>query len=189
MSNKEKEMAISLAVLGISKDELLEKLLVRLQHDAIDEMDELLNTRFNRALQEMIGRAVEAYAKKHLEERVKDAVEGMTFQETNCYGEAKRSPKTLREFAAEKLESFLTDEVDRNGRTAHECRQRSDSFYKVGTRVVVMVDGLLMRTIEAEMKKALTGANAQIVGGIETAVKSKLSEIAAKLNVKAELKR
>ena len=189
MEAEAKEMAISLAVLGISKDELLEKLLVRLQHDAIEEMDDSLNTRFNKALREMIGQSVEAYAKKHLEKSVNEAVEGMMFQEINGYGEAKKPPKTLREFAAAKLDSFLVEEVDRQGRTSAECQRQHDSFYKHGVRVAVLVEKYLMEKIEAEMKKALAGANAQIVGGIEAAVKSKLAEIAATLNVTATLKK
>jgi hypothetical protein len=81
MGTDAKEMVVSLGVLGISKDELLEKLLQRLQHDAIEEMDDSLNTRFNTALREMIGKSVEAYAKKPIDEWITILInENITFE-------------------------------------------------------------------------------------------------------------
>lgn len=181
MSDK-KEVAVSLEILGITKEELTEKLLEKLQHDCLADLDESLDTRFAKSVKGLIQKAVDAYANQHLETSVKETIDGFMFETTNGYGERKAPPMTLREFVAKRVDEYLREPVNASGKSREED---SYGWNKATTRVSYMISNYLQFTIQDKMKTALAEANKRIVEGIEEAVKIKLGEIAERLECKA----
>lgn len=127
-----------------------------------------------------VSAAVDAVAGRLLGEAVEQKIEALRFPQTNHYGEPKTEPLTALEFIAKRCDTYLSELVN------HDGLSRSQSSYGdcKTPRVVHLLEKHLKYTIETNMNNALKSANAQIVGGIEAAVKANLADIANKLNVK-----
>lgn len=187
-------MSLDLAALGFTQEELqtrvidqiVERVLTGVYFD--EEGDEVLRssrfaTELNKKIQDRIDTTITAIAEKHVLPNVSNYIENIVLQRTTSWGEKEGKPYSFVEYLIHRAEVYMSQDVDRNGRSAEECRQRSDSFYKSGTRVSAMVDQHLYLSIETAMKQALANANSQIAGGITSAVKSSLEEITSKLKV------
>lgn len=192
-------MSIDLAALGFTQEELqtrvidqiVERVLTGVYFD--EDGDEVLrSSRFaaelNKKIQERIDTTINAIAEKHLLPNVGTYIENLVLQRTTSWGEKQGEPYSFIQYLIHRAEVYMSQDVDRNGRSAEECRQRSDSFYKAGPRVATMVDQHLHLSIETAMKQALANANSQIAGGITSAVKSSLEEITGKLKVAVAIK-
>ena len=92
---------------------------------------------------------------------------------------------TFVEYLTKRAEKFMLEDVSYDGKVKG---QDSYSWHKAGTRIEYMIDKYLQNHIENWAKKALSEANKAIVEGLEKAVKIKLQEILAKLQVDVKTK-
>jgi hypothetical protein len=169
--------------LGISESELRKQVIasvVERVYDALFDED----SDFTQDVQREIGKRTSAEIEKKVDKlvlpMVKTKLDGLIIPETNRYGEPKGKSMTFIEFATQKAEQYMTEEVNYEGKP-----RGSDSYSWRGTqtRIAHMVHQHLHYTIETAMKQSLKEANSRIVEGIEKTVKLKLTEIAEKLKV------
>lgn len=165
-------------------DQLCEQFMTRLRFHPDDEHFEG-PTRFNDAMmekiKERIDSTIEALAEEHLLPNVTKYVEEIQLQATTKWGEKKGEPVSFIEYLIQRAEEYMTEEVNFEG------KPKSNAGYGqwkgTQTRVMHLVDRHLHYSVERAMKEALATANETIVGGLEEAVRVKLSEVAKGVKV------
>lgn len=191
-------MELTLESLGLRRDEILDRVVNRIAESVMESWtvgedgDEAIahRTPFAEALErkvmERVDAAVVGIAGRHVLPNVAAYVETLCLQETNKWGEKRGEPVSFVEYLVRKAEDFLREPVSFQGKTKG---QDSYNWKADTTRIAYMIHEHLQYSIKSAMEQALKTANSAIVGGIEEAVKIKLSEVAASLKVKMELGR
>lgn len=186
-------MAIDLSELGLTKEELQERVVNRiaellLQEESLDEYGNpsIGSSSFGREIQKLVKdqltASITALAEKHILPNVSQFVENLTLQETNKWGEKTGKSMTFVEYLTARAEAYLREEVNYEGKSKEEARD-AYSWSKSQTRVAHLVNRHLHYTIEQAMKNAVKTANDVIAIGLEETVKIKLQEIAKSLKV------
>jgi hypothetical protein len=188
---------VNLEALGISKEELTNKLLDRLVEDfttepAWDHEDgaeyrkrSTMSEQITKQIKAHIDAEVQRLGDQHVLPRVTEIIEGLVIQTTNSYGEKRGEPVTFIEYLISAADAYMREDVDYNGKPR---ARDSYNWSKHSTRITYMVDKHLQYSIEIAMKKALADANSAIVGGLEAAVKHALKVSTEKLSVTVKTK-
>ena len=191
-------MELTLESLGLSRDEILDRVVGKIAESLlsdwvdVDDPDNVaaVETPFGallkRKVMERIDTAVDDIATRHVLPNAAAQLEGVCLQETNKWGEKKGVPMTFVEYLVARAEAYLREEVNYEGKLKG---QDSYAWTKSGTRIAYMVDKHLQYSIQTAMETALKNANSAIVGGIEETVKIKLAEVAASLKVQTKIGR
>lgn len=190
-------MELTCEHLGITPDDIADRvagkiastMLAKVVPDYDDETGAAFDTDKPTAFAEMVRKrvarkveqAVDAIADKRIGENIAGRLEEIRFPQTNGYGEKKGEPLTLLEFIDRRVNTYLTERVDYQGRTGYSASQVDR------TRVVWMLEQFLAERMKEHFSKALANANQQIVDGIAQTMKDKLAEVAAKLSVQVKV--
>jgi len=183
---------LSFEALGISKEDLTEKLLDRLVEefttevtwDEDGEQSRRSNTmakKITTQIKEHIDATIRRLGDEHVLPRVTEIVEGLVIQQTNTWGEKTGTPVTFIEYLVSRADAYMREDVDLNGKSKDESGGFGWSKYT--TRITYLVNNHLKSSIEAAMKKSMAEANKGIAGGLEAAVKHALAEAQAKLRI------
>lgn len=193
---------INLASLGITEDQLIEKIIDRTVDRLLESVgydisgDELAEgtaltrrmdkavTDLNGLVQKMLDAKVEELGDTHVKPLIESRLESLVLQQTNAWGEKVGKPVTFIEYLVRRADAYMTEEVDHNGKSKDQERY---DWRKHSTRVVYMMDKHLQYSIDAAMKQALASANSSISKGIAEAVKIALAETQAKLKVEVKV--
>lgn len=173
--------------LGLSTEKLreliveraVERLLTRTQFDEYGDEHETptrLAASVNDIIKQRIDEKVTELGQKHILPNVTQAIENVTIQKTNEWGEAKGGSMSFVEYLVSRAEAYMTEPVNHNGKSKAE----SNSFYnwrKSTTRMTHAIDSHLKYSIERAMKQILKDANETLEQSIKTAVEIKLKEI------------
>lgn len=185
-----KEQAI-LEALEISKEEMIEKIVDRavtrlFTSTSVDEdgdaydCSSAFKTTLDKYIKDRIQAEIEKIGEIHVAPKLHELIEGVTFQETNKWGEPKKEPLTLKEYLIGAAERYMTEEVDFKGKTRE---QDSYNWSRYGTRISYMINEYLGFHIEKMMKESLETANKALVGGLEKACKIQLEDLSKKIKV------
>lgn len=188
--------AISFEALGISKEDLTEKLLDRLVEDFTTEptWDEngtetrrgsTMAAKITTQIKDHIDATVRRLGEEHVLPRVTELIEGLVLQTTNSWGEKTGKPVTFIEYLTQRADAYVREEVNYEGKTKADD---SYNWRKHTTRVAHMIDKHLQFSINTAMTKALADANSSIAVGLAEAVKHSLAEATAKLKVEVKTK-
>lgn len=183
--------AISFEALGISKEDLTEKLLDRLVEEFTTEpvWDEdgaemrrssTMAKKITDQIKAHVDATVKRLGEEHVLPRVTEIIEGLVLNTTNQWGEKTGKGVTFIEYLTQRAEAFMVEPVNYDGKP-----KGTDSYgwSKHSTRVAYMIDKHLQFSINTAMTKALAEANSSIASGLLAAVKHSLSEATAKLRV------
>lgn len=187
--------AITLESLGLSKEDIAERLVESLASQLLHSQSEsgdvdyssdsdFANSAKNMVRDKVIA-SIEAIAMKNVLPNVAAYVESFTMQETNKWGEATKKKLTFTEYLAERAEAYMNEQVSYDGKGKGEG---SYSWTGTQTRLVYLVNSHLMYAINQMVKTALEGANKALVGGIEKTVKLQLEEVSKKLAISVAVK-
>lgn len=179
--------------IGLTQDELREAIIDRAVSRILDDTEycgDDIEARVSKQMLEKLRLEVDAavtrVADSMIKPRVADMIEATTFQETNGWGESKTPPKTWREYLENRVTNYLTEQVNYEGKSKKEGD--SYSWKPAQTRVTHLVHRHMHYEIDRQMKAAVAAANAAIGNGIQEAVKIKLQEIVAGLQVAVKTK-
>ena len=187
-------MSIDIASLGFTKEELQERVIERICEQLLtgmeydpDSGDEFqVASTFRRAIdarvKEQINATINAIAEREVLPNVASYIENLTLQETNTWGEKKGEPVTFTQYLVGRAQSYMQEEVSRDGKSKAE----SDSYSWSGTkqtRITYLIHQHLHYSIQTAMKDALQVATGEIAKGIHETARHKLNEIAASLKV------
>jgi len=187
-----------LAALGITREEVLEKVVERLTKSfltntgADDEGEECtypsaISRKVEANVKDAIDKAVTAFGEKHVLPSITAYIDTYSLQKTNEWGEKKGGPVTFAEYLVKRAEAFMQEPVNHRGEP-----QGSSSYgpgwTKMGSRIAYMIDQHLLFSMQSFATDALKTANSQIAGGIEAGVKTALSNVLTNIKVTTETK-
>lgn len=170
--------------LGLSKEQITERLVDVLAEKIINGVDTTFQSDVDERVRERIDAAIEEIAARNVIPNVSTYIENFCFQETSKWGEKKGTSFTFTEYLISRAEAYMREPVDGNGKAKNEDPY---SWTQRGTRIEYLISSHLRFHIETAMKEALKNANASIAGGIEEAIKKRLSEILGRLKVSASV--
>ena len=192
-------MELTCEQLGITPDDIADRvakkiaetMLVSYSDEYDDETGETVQTDLPSKFQTLVrarveakvSAAVDAISERVVGGMVEERLTALTFPQTNGYGERKGEPLTLLEFIARRADTYLSEQVDSEGRAGRDCYGSARN-----PRVVWMLEKWLASRIKDDMERALKNANAKIVGGIEEVVKANLADIANRLSAQVVVK-
>ncbi len=188
--------AISLESLGISKEDLTEKLLDRLVEEFTTEpvWDEDGNTSSRRStmsakivaqIKEHLDATVRRLGDEHVLPRVTEMVEGLVLQTTNQWGEKTGKPVTFIEYLTQRAEAYMREDVDYQGKPKGTD---SYSWTKKSNRLSFMIDAHLQHSINTAIGNALSDLNSNVAKGLAEATKAAIGETLSKLKVTTAIK-
>lgn len=189
-------MEITLESLGLSKEEIQNRVIDQIVRSALStvDMDEdgdeiAIRSKFARTIEDAcrarIDQNINELGELHVLPNVDRYVETLTLQETNRWGEKKGSSVTFVEYMVERAEAYITEPVDYEGKTQAE---KGYGWSKSQSRISHMIHRHLHYSIETAIKTMLKDANANIVDGLETALKAKLEELQKAIKIAVTVK-
>jgi len=189
-------MEITLDSLGISRDELISRLVNELTrkftgsiitYDEVNEeklnKDSLIAEAFKKSVKETLDSAVEGYFNIWIHPSITKYLEDFTVTETNKWGEAKSEPVKFKEYIIKRAESFLTEPVNREGKTRKEYS--GYDFKPTGSRLEHFIIDKYTRSLHGALEVALSALNKEIAGGLEGCVKNKIAEVTQRFKLVA----
>lgn len=174
-------MSIDIASLGITNEELQQRLIDRLvEHFTtttwMDEDGEPSNRgksevakRIEDAVVGHVNRAVEKIAAETVGNPIESYLAGMTIKTTNSYGEPKGPTVTFVEYLAKQAGEYLNTQVDKDGKP--KASQDSYSWKPESTRAMWLVNRSMQSHIVTVMNECLTGHNQKIGEAIADSVR------------------
>ena len=181
--------------LGITRDDVMERVVAKIVSGVmeveidLDDESYAADTPFARELQKRVQAAIDAkvleMGDKYVLPEVGALIENFTLQSTNAWGEKTGKSVTFIEYLVQRADVYMKEPVDYEGKPKDQ--QNGYSFRAKGTRIEYMIERHLQYHVATAMKKALEGANASLIGGIEEAVKIKLAEIQKSMQVGVRL--
>lgn len=188
-----------LEALGITREDVLACTVKEIAKQILGQDDEgeyevpNLESKVTRNVQQFIdakvAEIVSGECSKIFAPLIRTKLAEYTFQETNRWGEAQGRSVTFTEFLVKKIEGYMLEEVDSNGRSREECKARSDSFYAKGPRVTVAIRDYFHFAMQECMKQVLQDGANILTEGIEKAAKVALGDIHSRLVAKVEVKK
>ena len=185
-------MEFTLEQLGLTNEELQQRIIDQICEALLwDDEDGYRDSEFARRVEKSvetrINDAVAAVADKWMQKEFVGHIESLTFDDTNRYGEKKGETLTFREYLVKRIDSYLTEQVDYQGKTRD---QDSWSSWKgVNTRVGYMVDKYFHYEIENRLKEAVKVINASVADGLSKAVSIQIAQITENLKVSVQTKK
>jgi len=176
---------INLDVLGMTQEELQERVVERIAEKAFGNYSEEHEGRHHCTLeaavtaqaQKMVDRAVEELGKNHIIPNVLARLEKMTFQATNEWGERVGKGVTFTQYMAQRAESYLAEAVTSDGK-------RPDNYNRAAqTRIAWLLEQHFSKSIESALSGAAKIMRESLAQGISEAVKVRLEEMSRTLKV------
>ena len=184
----------TLEALGISKADLLEKVVDKVAADIlldsyVDDGGDYGNrdTTFAKAMKRMVVERIKALVAKEAEERVLPSVVALVEQavmvKTNRYGDKVAEPRTFREYIAEQVVEWMGEKVDPQGKVQADYHY-GDQFKSAGTRVQQLVRAEVGKSLDPIIKEQTELIHKQIQDAILMTVGDKLRAVVAALEAK-----
>ncbi len=187
-------MAVSFEDLGISKEDLAERVVETIAERYVNDTsfdengrpDYTKPTALAERLKILVAERIDAGLKKVIDEHIlvdaEDYLKTMMLQETNQWGEKKGGPYTLIEWLQKRATTYLTEQVDSSG---YDKASKGYGWSGCQTRLTHIIHQHFHYHIEETLKAVVKDANQQIAGGIQKAVEVQLQNILAKVKVVA----
>jgi hypothetical protein len=187
---------MDLQELGITKEELVDRLVAKLSDDLMEETfvaydpdggpeDGVRPTKLANAVHEAIENKIDErindLAEHEVAPRVGDLIKNFVVKTTNRYGEPKAPDKTLTEYIVERCNGWLEEKVDGDGHSREE--DRYGNWRASQTRIGWMIHKHLDFHIKHALTDAVGNLNKSIAAGLETTIKLQLKEVLGKLKV------
>lgn len=184
----------TLKSLGISPEELgnrivhqcVESLLSGAGFDPDTEQEMRYETKFKREIGARIKAAVDAkisaIAAEHLIPRVGEMIEKADMRKTNQFGESVSAPMTFKEYIAHRAESYMSEEVNHEGKSRGESGD-TYNWKSCGPRLSVLMRNYIRETMETHARAAVTDINKVIAENIMKAAQDAITSATAALKV------
>lgn len=143
-------------------------------------------TKFKKEIEARVLKAadekISAIAAVHLIPRVGEMIEQADMRQTNRYGEPITPKLTFKEFIAARAESYMSEDVDSNGKSKAESGD-SYNWRTNGPRLTVCMRMYIQQTMETAAKAAVNDVNKVIAENIKKAAVQAINQAAASIKV------
>lgn len=189
----------TLEALGISPETLGDRIVdqavaVLLSANGFDPDTEQVisyESQFKKAIKERIQKTVDekiaALASVHLVPKVGELIESVDMRQTNRYGEPQTPPMTFKEYMAHRAETYMSEDVNADGKAKWEVGSDSYNWRSDGPRLTVLMKLYIKSSMESAAKSAVTDVNKVIAKNIEKAAKDAIASAATSLKVSVSL--
>lgn len=188
--------AITLESLGLTTDELVERVVTKLANNYLSEYEEdeegersrfryTVHQKLQKRIADTVNDAVNRIASESIDGKVEELIRSLTLQKTNDWGEKTGQPVTFVEYLVSRADAWLREGVDVFGKAKGDDLYNS-SWRATTTRIAHLIDKHLQYEIDRFAKEALTKANASIANGITEAVKTSLGNVMAGITVQVK---
>jgi len=182
---------MDLKELGITKIELQDRLVDKVTDCLLGEADRddgysfLVGEDFQAKLDEKIkgriDKAIDDMAEKHVLGKVDELIKGWVLRKTTGWGEAKGEPVSLTEYLVQRASSWMSEQVDYNGKSKSE--NSYGSWNGSNSRLGYAVDEYLGHYVKNAMETTLQNANHIIADSLKEGVAARLDEIRTQIQV------
>jgi hypothetical protein len=191
-------MELDLQTLGITKEDLTERLVERMADQLMREQvhdyggspeycEDDAPTPFaediHKLLVARIDDKVEEIATTRVLPRIDEMIDNLTLQATNEWGEKKGETKTFTEYLVHMAEEYLQQPVDYEGTPCSRYGRNEQ------TRLVHLVNERLRRQVETAMENAVTIVKKSLSDAITETCKLQLAKITERLSVSVNVPR
>jgi len=188
----------TLEALGVSAEDLAERIVDQAVHSLLystgfnqeTEEEVTYENKFKRAIEAKIQQTVDtkisAIAEEHILPRVGEMIEKADMRKTNRYGEPQTPSLTFKEYIAHRAESYMTEDVDYQGKSKVDLEGKNESTYNwrsCGPRLTVLMRNYIRDSLEASAQAAVSDVNKAIANNIEKAAKEAIAVTAANIKV------
>lgn len=185
--------AITIESLGLSKDDLSERIVDRAvdrllnaarysgDEDDFTEADAKFAEEMKRRIAVKIDEAISQIAARNVIPQIEGYIEALCLQRTNSWGEKVGQPVTFIEYLTQRCEAWMLEDVNFEGKSKNE--NGGFSWSKAGTRVALLVDKHIQYSINTAVGNALKDLNSKVAQGLAETVKAQISDVLAKLTV------
>lgn len=181
---------MDLKSLGFTKKEIASKLLDKLTDEfwtGPDTEPDAIRYEMESRVKEACKAKIDEMFKTHVLPNVVGYVENLSMQETNRWGEPTKEKLTFKEFLVKQAEAYVTEQVDYNGRSQREERERGGySWTGKASRISHMIHEHLYIEINTAVQAALKDLNTKVGQAIAETVKIQIAEVLAKLKVNVQ---
>lgn len=167
---------------------MLNRLVERLfEHYALDSEDcgNEFSQRLEAAVKSKVDERIDTAMNTHVLPKIAEMVDGICLTETNKWGEKRGENLTFIEYLTQRVDSYIREEVNHNGKTRSED---SYSWSKHSTRITYMISEHLQYSISMAMVAAMGDVNSSVRKSLEEAVKMALANISIKVNTEVKPK-
>lgn len=171
-----------LAELGLTKEDVLNRLVERLSESFINSDEEYgsdFQQRLELSIKNQVDEKLNATLTAHVLPKITTMVDEISLQETNRWGEKLGTKLTFIEYLTQRADAYIREEVNFRGKTQAED---SYSWQKSSTRIAYMIHEHLQYSISRAMESALGNVHSSVRKGLEEAVKTALAEIKVSVN-------
>lgn len=184
----------TLEALGLNTEELAERVVNQAVHALLystgfnpdTEQEVTYENKFKRAIeakiQQTVDQKIAEIAAEQILPRVGELIEKANMRQTTHYGEPKGEPMTFKEYIAYRAETYMSEEVNINGKSKAETDD-SYNWRSCGPRLTVAMRMYIRDSMEAAAKTAVTDINKAIAKNIEKAAKDAIAATAANIKV------
>ncbi len=174
--------AKTLELLGLTKEQLQERVLERMVEQLCDHLEPDID--ISGAVRKAINDKVDTIAAEHVVPNVGKMIDNVSLKKTNEWGE-KKDDKTITfiEYLTERAEKYLQQPVDYSGTTS------SHYSYKEHTRLIFMIDRYIGDSIGKALKGVVGSVNKALIDGLVDTIKLQLAEVAKGLELGVVKKR
>lgn len=174
-----------LQALGITPEDVLNRVSERICETFIKEEKDYAHdfeSSIERVVKKRVGEILTKALDVHIVPKVNEMIAGICLQETNKWGEARGQKLTFVEYLVQRVDAYIREEVDYNGKA------KSEDVYQWrahSTRIAHMIHEHLAYHIRQAMEKAMGNATSSIKKGLEEAAKVAIANI--NVSVKTEV--
>lgn len=167
-------MEATLSALGITKEELLDRLVERLADGWDDDGDEprywsAFEAKLTERINTAVAGVVDAAAQKSIEERVAAVLDG-PWPNTNQYGEKRGAPQTFRELVMVRVDAYLNRKVRQHDGMPDDSYSSSGAMSRVDWLIAKAAEGAVKNGVEKAAKEAAEKARTEVLGAMDKAV-------------------
>lgn len=195
-------MQLDLAALGISKEDLLDRVVERITESILDQYrtDEFgtrhyvgksdfvkeLDKKIQGVYDEQVNKILTADYAPIIEQKLSAHI----FQMTNEYGEPKGTPMTVTEFFKTRIDKFLSEKVDEKGKSKEEYKDSYDrnSFRGTTPRLAYHIDKTIASWMQQSIAEVVKAAHTNIAVAIQETVRQQLAVVASKFAIEVKTK-
>ena len=191
-------MNINLEALGLTTEDIAERVVdaavEAILYETIAADDSGYKThRISRIMEQVkaqIKAAVDAkiseIAATHVLPKIGEMISGVALQETNRFGESIGKPLTFIEYLAHRAETYMSEPVDKSGRSKAESDQQYD-WKPAGPRLTVLMRMELKESLDRAAKSAVTEVNKALAEMLQQSAATAIAAAAkdAAVNIKA----
>lgn len=163
-------------------DRLTEKMLER--YGDPDGMEHDFENRIEAAVKNQSDEQIAAIFDRSIIPTIKERIDGIVLQATNAWGEPKQPPLTLTEYMVQRIDAYIREPVNYQGKAKRETD--GYSWSEKGTRITHLIHEHLQFHIEKAVEKALGEVNSSVRKGLQEAVNIALKSVSVKIDTKVQ---